>query len=42
MSMYHTFEELLLQFCLCDLNFNSLIDLFGVALLVVCVVFDCS
>lgn len=37
-----TFEELLLQFCLCDLDFNGLIDLFGVSLLVVGIVFDRS
>lgn len=42
MIVSRTFEELLLQFSLCDLNFNGLVDLFGVSLLVVGVVFDCS
>lgn len=35
-----TFEELLLQFGLCDFDFNGLVDLFGVSLLVVGIVLD--
>ena len=37
-----TFEELLLQFSLCDLNFDGLVDLFSVSLFVVGVVLDRS
>lgn len=40
--VYRTFEELLLQFSLCDLNFNGLVDLLRVSLLVVGVVLDRS
>lgn len=35
-----TFEELLLQFCFCNLNLNRLVDLLVVAALVVSVIFD--
>lgn len=38
--MMCTFEEFLLQLCLCDLDFDSLIDLLGVSLLVVGVVLN--
>lgn len=39
-SWHPTFEELLLQFRLCNLNLNSLVNLLGVSLLMVGVVFD--
>ena len=42
MATHHTFEELLLQFSLCDLNFNGLVDLFGMSLLMIGVVLDCG
>lgn len=35
-----TFEELLLQLCLCDLDLNSLVHLLGMSLLVVGIVLD--
>ena len=37
-----TFEELLLQLCLCDLNLHGLVDLLGMTATVIGVVFDGS
>jgi len=36
----HTFEELLFQLCLCDLNLDGLIHLLGMSALVIGVVLD--
>lgn len=35
-----TFEEFLFQFCLCDFDFNSLVDLFSMSALVICIILD--
>lgn len=37
-----TLEEFLLELSLGDLDLNSLVDLLGVALFVVCIVLDCG
>jgi len=37
-----TFEELLLQLSLCDLDLDRLVDLLRMSSFVVCVVLDCS
>jgi len=39
--VWYTFEELLLQLCLCDFNLNGLVDLLGMSSLVIGVVLDC-
>lgn len=42
LSSTHTFEELLLELGLCDLDFNGLVDLLCVSALVIRVVLDRS
>jgi hypothetical protein len=38
--LLHTLEEFLLQFSLCDLDLNGLVDLLRMSAFVVCVVLD--
>ena len=42
MYMFLTFEELLFQLSLCDLNLDSLVHLFLMSSLVIRVILDCG